>query len=193
MDKEKICGIICAMLIFLLIALPIVGYLFICMPADTTYNRKFRSHTVMAKDQATFEGMEEQIKVLWEEMNKTFAGEDFNATYNTWWPPDKTYDNSLCAQRDYFQQILKSIDRYQGMYEKLLNNSTNPTMLEDWYYKSISNLRNEMNREGGLDWALKNAWYLNKAPSAYWFLYWMIPLEIIIGIFAVLSWVIWKD
>jgi hypothetical protein len=41
-----------------------------------------------------------------------------------------------------------------------------------------------MKREGGLDWAINGAWYLNFAPAAYWLWWWFIPTEIILVITA---------
>jgi hypothetical protein len=41
-----------------------------------------------------------------------------------------------------------------------------------------------MYREGGLDWAIKGAWYLNNAPAAYWLAWWLTPLEIALFIAA---------
>jgi hypothetical protein len=67
---------------------------------------------------------------------------------------------------------------------------TNPVYLEDWYYKSIQNFRDEMKRAGGLDWAIRGAWYLNFAPEAYWLPLWLIPLEIILLIITVIV-VVW--
>jgi hypothetical protein len=67
----------------------------------------------------------------------------------------------------------------------MVKNMTNPVYLEDWYYKSIQNFRDEMKRAGGLDWAIKGTWYLNYAPAAYWLLWWLIPLEIVIATLAV--------
>ena len=174
-------------MIFLAIIIPVIALFSIKFPADATYNRKFRSKVIMAKDQATFEGMETQVTALWKEMNNTFAGSDLDQTYNTWWFPDQTYDNSLAAQRDYFQQLLRSISRYELTYTKLLTNTTNPVILEDWYYKAITNLRSEMSREGDLDWAINGAWYLTFAPAAYWMNWWLIPVEAVLAIVAFIA------
>lgn len=176
--KEYVGNRIVLALVIVMIAIPIGVYLTVVMPVDAKWNRDFESHATMAKDQATFEGMEDQIQILWDKMNTTFKGRNLNETYSTWWYPDQTYDNSLGAQRDYFDQLLKSIARYKATYAKMLSNSSQQTMLDDWYYKSIQNLRNEMNREGGLCWALKDAWYYNLHPDNYWLLPRMVVLYI---------------
>lgn len=163
---------------------PITAILFIDLPATAQYNTLFASHVTMAYDQATFEGMKQQVLVLWEQMNKTFSGFDYSHTYNTPWYWEQTYDNSLAAQQDYFRQLTRRLDSYTELYQKMLTNMTNPVYLEDWYYKSIQNFRDEMKREGGLDWAINGAWYLNFAPAAYWLWWWFIPTEIILVITA---------
>ena len=177
-----------AILLWILVVLvPVIAVIFIKLPADAQYNRKFASRVTMAYDQATFEGMKEQVLILWQEMNDTFKGFDYNHTYNTYWYWEQTYDNSLAAQQDYFRQLVKRLDSYTELYNKMVQNMTNPVYLEDWYYKSIQNFRDEMKREGGLDWAINGAWYLNFAPAAYWLLWWLIPLEIVLIILAIIA------
>lgn len=167
--------------VLLVIATLVGAYLVVALPVEADYNRQFRAHAVMAKDQATFEGMEVQVLALWSNMNQSFAGRDLNTTYSTWWPPDQTYDNSLGAQRDYFAQLVRSLENYQAQHAALLKNSSSPVVLEDWYYKAIQNVRNEMGREGGLAWALKDAWYYNLHPWVYWMWVWL-PLLVVIEI-----------
>lgn len=146
-------------------------------PAHSGYYRLFGSHVVMALGQATFEGIREQVIVLWKQMNATFAGHDYDVTYNTPFYWDQNYDNSLRAQQDYFRMLIQRIDSYIVQYNQL-KVSSGTSLLEDWYDKSMRNLRDEMDRMGGLDWAIWGVWYLKYAPTAYWadFLY-LIPAE----------------
>lgn len=177
-----------AITLWLSIILTLVwAFVFIKLPADAVYNRKFAAKVTMAYDQATFEGMKEQVLLLWREMNETFSGFDYGRTYSTPWYWEQTYDNSLAAQQDYFKQLVRRLESYADLYHKMVSNVTNPVYLEDWYSKSIQNFRNEMKREGGLDWALKGAWYLNFAPAVYWLQWWLIPTEIILLIIAILA------
>jgi hypothetical protein len=134
----------------------------------------------MAYDQATFEGVEDQITIVWDQMNTTFNGFDYTSTYSSPWYWEQNYENSLAAQQDYLRQITRRIDQYQDAYEQIALNNTNPILVEDWYDKSVNNLRSEMQREGGLDWAIRGAWYLTYAQAAYWLLAWLIPLEMVI-------------
>jgi len=167
-----------AILIILIIITPIVAVFAVYLPAQARYNRLFGAHVTMAMDQATFEGIEDQINTVWQQMNATFNGYDYTTTYSSPWYWEQNYENSLAAQQDYFKQITRRIDSYQLAYTQMALNNTNPILVEDWYDKSINNLRTEMQREGGLDWAIKGAWYLNHAPAAYWLTWWLIPTEI---------------
>jgi uncharacterized membrane protein len=169
---------IAIVLAVLLIAVPIVSVFTVWLPAQAQYNRLFGGHVTMAMDQATFEGIEDQIDIIWTQMNTTFSGSDYSATYSSPWYWEQNYENSLAAQQDYFRQIERRIDSYQVAYAQMAQNNTNPILVEDWYDKSIQNLRNEMQREGGLDWAIRGTWFLNRAPAAYWLTWWLVPTEV---------------
>jgi len=62
--------------------------------------------------------------------------------------------------------------------------------VEDWYDKSINNLGTEMQREGGLDWAIKGTRYLTYASAVYWLTWWLIPIEIALFI-ALVFIIVW--
>jgi len=177
-------------LIALLIAIPIVAVFVVQLPAMAQYNRLFGGHVTMAMDQATFEGIEDQINIIWSQMNTTFKDFDYNQTYSSPWYWEQNYENSLAAQQDYFTQINRRMNSYKLAYQQMALNNTNPILVEDWYDKSINNLRTEMQREGGLDWAIKGAWYITYAPAAYWLMWWLIPLEValLLAIVAILIW-----
>ena len=164
---------------------PLVGYFIVVAPADAQYNRKFASHVTMAYDQATFEGMLTQINIVWQEMNRTFVGFDFATTYNTWWYVDQTYDNSLLATNDYFNSITMRLDATIKEQEQI--KSGNKTILipyNQWYQTTLEGFRNETRREGGLDWAIRSAWYLIFQPLAYWFGWLIIAWIAIVAVFA---------
>lgn len=167
-------------LIVILIAVPVVAVFAVYLPAKAQYNRLFGGHVTMAVDQATFEGIEDQINTIWNQMNTTFQGYDYATTYSSPWYWEQNYENSLAAQQDYFRQIDRRIASYKLSYQQMSRNDTNPILVEDWYDKSINNLRVEMEREGGLDWAINGAWYLNFAPAAYWLTWWLVPTEMIL-------------
>jgi hypothetical protein len=171
-------------LAILALMVPLVNYLVVVMPVDTQYNRDFASHVTMAKDQSTFEGMNAQVVIIMDNMQRVFAGHDYNAIFSTWWGPDQTYENSLQAQWDYLENLSTRLMGYAGEYKKMLEGNTT-TFLQDWYHQSIENARREINREGGLDWVLFDAFRLNLHPGAYWSQYW-IPafwaIEVMTGI-----------
>ena len=179
-----------APLIILLAAIPTAALFIVYLPAVAQYNRLFGAHVTMAMDQATFEGIEDQINTIWQQMNTTFTGYNYNTTYSSPWYWEQNYENSLAAQQDYFRQLTNRINSYKTAYQQMAQNNTNPILVEDWYDKSINNLRTEMQREGGLDWAIKGAWLLNFAPAAYWLAWWLIPTEItlLIALIAIIVW-----
>jgi hypothetical protein len=181
---------IIAVLAILLVATPIVAVFTVYLPAQAQYNRLFGGHVTMAMDQATLEGIEDQINVVWSQMNTTFTGYDYATSYSSPWYWEQNYENSLAAQQDYFKQLTNRINSYKIAYQQMAQNNTNPILVEDWYDKSIQNLRNEMYREGGLDWAIRGTWYLNHAPAAYWLAWWLAPTEVILfmALIAILVW-----
>lgn len=65
-----------------MIAIPIVAVFAVYLPAQAQYNRLFGGHVTMAMDQATFEGIEDHINTVWNQMNTTFGGYDYNQTYS---------------------------------------------------------------------------------------------------------------
>ena len=178
------------LLVILLIAIPIIAVFAVYLPATARYNRLFGAHVTMSMDQATFEGIEDQINVIWTQMNTTFNGYDYASTYSSPWYWEQNYENSLTAQQDYFKQVTRRINSYKQAYQQMALNNTNPILVEDWYDKSINNLRNEMQREGGLDWAIRGAWFLNYASAAYWLVWWLTPLEIALfmALIAIIVW-----
>lgn len=60
-------------LVVLLVAVPVVAVLGVYLPARAQYSRLFGGHVTMAMDQATFEGIEDQINTVWNQMT-TFNG-----------------------------------------------------------------------------------------------------------------------
>jgi len=177
--------IIRMLLIVLVFAIPIGWYATTNYPADVEYNRTFNCHVTMAMDQASLGGMVEQIEVLWENMNTTFDGYDLNTTYSTWWGPDQNYENSLGAQRDYFRNLVIRIRGYEATYANMTNNNTSPILVNDWYAQAVRNTRGEMNRSGGLDWAIEGAFYLHIHPLAYWTPAYVCPTMVILVLAAI--------
>jgi len=180
-DKGNILAALCLSATILFSAWMILG---VYLPTALEYNRRFGSRVVMTIDQATFSGMNEQLLILWQNMNASFTGRDYAETYGTPWFWELTYDNSLAAQQDYFRRLAHRLDQYEESWLKFQTNTTNPVLLEDWYAKAINNMREEMKRAGGLDWALKPAWWLTFRPIAYWWAFILVPTDICLIIAA---------
>jgi Flp pilus assembly protein TadB len=71
----------------------------------------------------------------------------------------------------------------------LAGNKTLLVPYNTWYQQTLDSFRNESKREGGLDWAINGTWYLSFAPMAYWVWWWVIPLEIVLVIIAIVAFV----
>lgn len=163
----------------LAIAILFVVIMGISLPANAQYNRIFKSKDTMLMDQATFEGMKVQLDLLWNQMNTTFSGYNFEFTYNNPWYWLQTYDNSLKAQEDYFRQLRSRFD--EAIAEKNVILAGNKTILgpySQWYQQTLDSLRAEMKREGGVTWVIFGAWYLHFAPLAFWSLYLLLGIDI---------------
>lgn len=189
MRGYKITRIICITCFILVIALPIYGIFGIAAPANAQFNNKFLAHETMAHDSASFEKMREQIMIIWQNMNETWDPKDFLTTYNTWWYPDQTYENSLQATNDYFTGLVDRIDATMvEMHQIEVGNKTILTPYNAYYNDMLDSFRNETVDKGGLLWAINGAWYLTFAPAAYWLIWWLLPLELflIIGMFLAL-------
>lgn len=177
--RETVLKIAGFALIIFAILLVIYAVFAIQLPADYHYNNHFGSHVIMAYDQASFEGAKEQILIVWQNMNETFKDRNLNEVYNTPWWWQQTYDNSLKAQEDYFMRLDKRIDDQIKEQQDILEGKKQILIpYNQWYQQALENIRTEMKREGGLDWALSGAWYLTFAPLAYWLLWWLIPVEL---------------
>jgi len=182
--------IVFALLVILCIALPIFTMFGIYLPSIAQYNKLFGSHVTMAYDQATFEGMQTQVLAVWGQMNKTFTDYDFATTYNTPWYWEQNYENSLAANRDYFGSLVDRLNQTIKEKEQILaGNKTILVPYTSWYQQTLEGFRNESKREGGLDWAINGAWFLSFAPTAYWLGWWVIPLEIVLIIIAVVAFI----
>jgi len=186
--KVRIAGIAITLTILIFIV-SVLAYFAVFFTPITQYNETFASHATMAYDQSTFEGMREQILIIWVNMNQTFGTENQRNIYNTWWPPDQTYENSLVAENDYFRNIIARLDQTITEKEQIL--SGNKTILvpySQWYQQTLASFREETKREGGLLWAIDGAYFQTFAPMAYHWIWWLMPLE---GIIIVLAFVAW--
>lgn len=180
--------IVFVLMLICCIILPVFALFGIYLPSIAQYNKLFGSHVTMAYDQATFEGMQAQVLVVWSQMNKTFADYDFATTYNTPWYWEQNYENSLAANRDYFGSLIDRLNQTIKEKEQILaGNKTIMVPYNSWYQQTLEGFRNESKREGGLDWAINGAWFLSFAPTAYWLGWWFWPLEIVLVIVAVIA------
>lgn len=158
------------------------------LPVRVQYQREYGAYINMAYTQATFESIKNEVRVVWAKMNTTFAGDDFDHTYNTLLYWNQNYENSLRAQNNYLSALDDRIDSYIEQYD-LLKASAGSSMLADWYDVSINNLRQEMRRDGGLDWVISGAWLIKYYPTVYLVSSYGIDF-IILLVSAILWWIL---
>lgn len=180
-------GLVGLFLVLLGIFLFAFGYLGVCVPADTTFNREFQAHETMAHDSASFEKMRDQIMIIWTNMNNTWNPDKFDTMYNTWWGPGQNYENSLAATNDYLTGLVSRIDATMIEIEQIrIGNKTILTPYNAYYQQQLDSFRNETQEAGGLLWAIHGVWYLQFASGAYWFFWWGILPAIILLVAGIL-------
>ena len=165
--------ILAAFLVISAVAVPIVLYVTVNIPAQVKYQNLMGADATLAVEgPGTFQGIYHYVDALYAQMNATFPQSkfDWNTTYNSGFYWDHTYDNSLSAQAEYLQTSLARITLYEHEYA----NVSSTGQLTDVYNTAIKNLRSELNASGGIDWVLNGAWYLNYAPLAYWDWFYML-------------------
>lgn len=155
----------------------------IYIPLDFEYKKQFGSNIKLIERQTTFQGVREQLEIYQGNIDRYFK-EDHNTIYKSdplfYW--SITWDNSLDAQDEYIQTIFDRIDSYQRQYDSMVAGN-NTAMLEDWYDKSLINLKSKWidypdrdNYITQLDYVSHDAWVLRVKPEAYWYPYQWLAL-----------------
>ncbi len=157
------------MAIALMVAFPIIIYFGVSMNAEIAYQNAFGGDVIMAYDAADFQGIKQQIVTIWTNMNNTWPT-NHRQIYNSWWPWDKTMSNTLYAQDLYFSRLINRLNGYDIQWQTIQAGKV--IVQGDWYQTTLTGLREDMKSEGGLDWAIRGAYYLEFYPIAYFsFLY----------------------
>ena len=150
---------------------PIVGYFAINLPAEVQYNRTFGGQISITIDQPTTSGMAHGLRIIWAQMNTTFGTSNHGTIYGNGWYWGQTPDNSLASEDRYFSSEIQRLDNYTAAYaeyQKAGVKTVTGLPLIDWYTQIVNNSRHELQRNGGLDWAIEPAWMLKTNPLAYW-------------------------
>ncbi len=142
-----------------------VMYFTVNYPADYAYERNFGTYVVIATQSAGLNKTWGGCLSVWTQMNKTWPDvSQWNNTYNVipvlGLNADLKYENTIAAENDYFQGL-------NGLYNtdlQLLKQSTGFVTEQQLVYE----FRNEMNSYGGVDWAIKGAYYIQNYQMAYW-------------------------
>lgn len=136
------------------------------VPVDVSYGNTFGAVIQQAEFDADMPHIRQDLVQLENRINQTFPDVTlWNTTYNSWFPQDHTRDNSLWSNYRYIATVIDRIDYYEGL---LHNQSGSSTTLTDLTQQYTNNVRSEMISGGGLDWALKGAWFLQFHPLIYW-------------------------
>ena len=183
----KLAGIICILSIIAMIAFPTFIWATMKLPADIQYSNLFGSIEEQVYDSASLENMRDNFILLWQQTNSTFAGMDWNHTYNTWWMGDQVKINSLAYQNNYYSGLKQLIDNKIAIKNDFVGNGTQRYVIDDWEAKAINQTRIEMKRSGGLCWVTDGTWYLTFASAAYWSFWYMVAVFVIFLIIALIS------
>jgi hypothetical protein len=153
-----------AIVIIIAIVATAFTYFDINYNADWHYNREFGTYVLVATQSSSLNRTWANTLIVWQNMNATFDQSKFNTTYNVipvlGLNADLKYENTLAAENDYFQGL-------QNLYIDDLT-----ILKQNTGFNSEMNLvyeyRNEANANGGMDWAIKGAYYIQNYPLAYW-------------------------
>jgi len=182
-------GAMCIIAIFIVAG---VSYFAVSLPAQVQYNKAFGGQISITIDQPSISGMSTNLMKLWLTMNATFPG-DHTQIYNSYWYWDQTPDNTIASEDRYFRSEIGRLNNYTAQYNAYVKSGQNIVIglpLTDWYDKVTNNSRHELQRNGGLDWAIQGAWYLKYAPAAYFLPYYVAAISAILFLAGViLLWV----
>jgi hypothetical protein len=133
--------------------------------ADWQYNREFGTYVVVATQSSSLNRTWANTLTVWQHMNETFPNVDkWNETYNViplfGLNADLKFENTIAAENDYFQGL-------QTLYNDDLITLKNNTGFNT-EMNLVYEYRNEANANGGMDWAIKGAYYIQNYQLAYW-------------------------
>lgn len=182
----KMEGRLVAIVVFLAIAVTVSATLFAMgVGAGIQYSNAFGSDVTMAYDAASLQGIKDQVMIIWNNMNQTFDTGAFKRIYNSGMPWDQVKENSMAYQNVYFNQLIDQVNQKIEVWDNMKANGTTTYQMDDWLAKVINQTRIEMKREGGLDWVLNGAWYLQEAPVVAWswlyaLLFWLLFVAVLV-------------
>lgn len=148
-----------------------ISYIFVgvVMPADIAYSNEFGSDfTMMTSGASTLvgpESIQDYLMRAWNNMNSTFDMSRARDIYTSPFPWAQIKENSLAAQNSFFVSCNQSLYMRQAAVESAIASGT---YVNDPVQTALNQTRVELNVYGGVDWALKPAWYLTYHPLAYW-------------------------
>jgi len=127
---------------------------------DARYRRAIGSFSENARDAASFELMRDYLVKTRARM---VAAGLVSSDCGRAWYWERTPDWCMQYQYEYLDALINRTDFYIDRVS-----SGNISQFSDVYEQMINNMRNEMTRNGPLDWVANPAWYLKYAPNYYW-------------------------
>ena len=174
-------------LIIIALLVTILGWLLIEVPANVNYGNAFGADfTMLASGASTLTGpdsMQDYLMRIWNNMNTTFNTADFAQIYNNPWPWGQTSDNTMAKQNEWFNSLNQTIYQQQEWLNEVITGKTSYAGGDPVIY-ALTQTRQEMNVNGGADWVINGAWYLEFAPFAYYLVYFLIIFWVLIVFFA---------
>jgi len=147
------------------------------------YNKKIRSLLANAYDASTFEQMKEWYLKAKQAMIDEGLENDMYGSYFYW---DQTPDMQMAYTYQYIDGLVARCDMYIAQIENL---SVAP--LSDVYNQMITNMREESQRHGPVDWTAGPAWILKNAAIYYFMTPILIVLWIVVMIASIVLGIIW--
>jgi len=174
-------------LIIIAVLITVLGWLFIEIPANVKYGNAFGADFVMLTGGASTltgpDSMQDYLLRIWNNMNTTFNTANFAHIYSNPWPWGQTSDNTMAKQNEWFNSINQTIYQQQEWLNEVVSGKVSYTGGDPVIY-ALSQTRLELNSNGGADWVINGAWYLEFAPLAYYLALVLIIFWIVIIVVA---------
>ena len=171
--------------VVILIVVAIVGQLAMYFAfnynADYRYNARYGTYVTIATQSPSLNRTWNAIITFGNHMYEDWQPSEFETTYNNQpildFNAGLIYENSLAAENDYLIGLNETMPSRIDAVNRNVVGQTEQGVLYD--------LRNEMNSYGGLDWAVRGAWYIKYANFAYWSgwyytIYWILAAIVIV-------------
>ena len=174
------------------IAVPVGFYFAVNLQANIAYSNAFGSDVTMLYDSPSIESVRDQAVILWTKMNQTWdpggpTAPNHRNIYNSAFPWDRIKENTLFAEDQYFNKLINT--RIPSILAQWATIQKGGMIVQgDWLSTALDKLINETKSNGGIDWAIQGAYYLQFYPLSYWsFMYTLVTWTVcsVIGLVGI--------